>query len=257
MLDPYRPMPQNPVNSESDNVALLDVGNTAIKLGFADGDTGDVRGCHTVVSASDCRDKLETMGGGTLYYSSVRSGFDPQSACPLSGWEIMSAKESVNSCGIEFLPNLDVGVDRKVACVAARTKHGEPVLVITAGTATTVSAVNSGRCDFAVIWPGLEVSLKAITESTHISTPDLFPTTATLTDVTSLTESVTIGVLSSTVAVIERWVAHFENLWGTRPALVVAGGYAEPISAHLETEHHLESYLVIEGLAMMATGALG
>lgn len=233
---------------KSRQLVLVDVGNSAIKLGVANLDTGVLNQFTSFVSVKECQNYLKNTKTKQIFYSSVRPGFEIQSLCINSTCSVISAQPFINLEKLSFLESLDIGIDRKLACVAADEMVVQPFLVITMGTATSLSFVSDNICEFSVIWPGLKLAVNAIDKNTRIKVNPNLNSISTPGKTITIQDSVNLGVLFSTVFAIEKWVNHFSKLHNHLPNVVITGGYSKLISRHLNINHFTEPDLTIKGL---------
>ena len=135
--------------NEQKRLAFVDVGNSAIKLGIAEIESTQIDRYKTCETTEECRDWLGALPPDTiLLYSSVRPGFDIQSLLPEPSWKTISAEQFIDREKIKFLDSLDIGIDRKLACLAADQIVAQPLIAIALGTTTTLTCVSENKCNF-------------------------------------------------------------------------------------------------------------
>lgn len=137
-----------------------------------------------------------------------------------------------------------LGIDRWLAIVAAYTRFKQSLVVIDAGSATTVDIVNSdGHHQGGYILPGVELMRTALwqgTESVKAPSADV-----TLLDPATCTEdAVNRGSMLALTAAIEQTVSRFSG------RLVLTGGDAPSIRKLITLSVHHIPELVIDGLAV-------
>ena len=142
-----------------------------------------------------------------------------------------------------------LGVDRWCALVAAWSRRQAAAVVVGCGTATTVDSLSaSGHFAGGMILPGLELmkrSLAAHTAALKLQEGQVVPLPRNTAD------AIESGCIAAQVGAIER-VAR------TLPAAVhvlIAGGAAARIAAHLTLPHELVPHLVLEGVGLI--GSIG
>lgn len=241
-------MYNNSFTNQPRHLVLVDVGNSAIKLGVANLDTGVVNRFKSCVSLAECHDYLKNTTAKQIFYSSVRPGFEIKSLCADLPYKIVSAQPFIGLEKLFFLESLDIGIDRKLACIAANQIVAQPFLVITMGTATSLSLVSGNSCSFSVIWPGLNLAVNAINSNTRIKVNSVFDSITTPNKTVSIQDSVNLGVLFSTLFSIESWVNHISQIQNTLLNVVITGGHSRLISRHLNINHLTEPELTIKGL---------
>ncbi|MGQ4648613.1 type III pantothenate kinase [Lyngbya aestuarii] len=237
-----------PSLNRSRNLVLADIGNSAVKLGITDIYSEKITQYITCENVAECRNQLNYFPSSKIFYSSVRPGFEANSLCPDPSWGVISAKSLIEIADLKFADSLDMGIDRKLACLAVCELVEQPVIVITVGTATTLSLISENTCNFSVIWPGMGLSVKAIDNSTRIRVNQAFNQINNPQQITSIQDSVNVGVLFSTVFAIEGWVAYFTKHYDYLPNVVLTGGYSQTASKFLAVKHITEKYLTIKGL---------
>ncbi len=159
-------------------ILVLDVGNTSTTLGLMDGE----RAVHTWRIRTDPR-TTDELGGLLLQLLSHR-GVEPSAVRgAMASLVVPAVRYAVEEAcrrylGVECLfvgkgtkigmklrvdnPR-EVGADRIVNAVSALHRWGAPVVVVDAGTATTVDAVNAdGEYVGGVIAPGFRVAGEAL-----------------------------------------------------------------------------------------------
>lgn len=137
-----------------------------------------------------------------------------------------------------------LGCDRFAALIGARALvPGQPLIVATCGTATTVDAIKAdGRFEGGMILPGLGLMAAALAKNTaqlpqvaHLKMPPL------LADNTD--EAIVSGCLSAQAGAIERAFAHA----GAR-LCILSGGAAPAIAPALAVTHRMVDNIVLVGL---------
>lgn len=155
--------------------------------------------------------------------------------------------------GIEIrLPNpSEVGADRLVNAVAARDRHGSPLIVVDFGTATTFDCVAAdGAYVGGVICPGINLSMEA-----------LFNAAAKLPRVaveappagepvigTSTVHAMRSGVFYGYVGLIDGLTARIKSELGGGPRVIATGGLAPLFEAHSAAIDAVDPDLTVRGL---------
>jgi type III pantothenate kinase len=159
-----------------------------------------------------------------------------------------------------YRDSTQLGVDRWHALLAARAAHPEgPLVVVTAGTATTIDGVtDEGWFVGGVIAPGVRMMYESLARGTA-NLPVAKGHMATYPDNTD--DAITSGVIGAQIGVIERFVRSFRADHG-EPMLVLAGGYAPQLAPYLGTGTSLpaiirEENLVLRGVYLRARSLAG
>ncbi|TDJ36006.1 MAG: type III pantothenate kinase [Gammaproteobacteria bacterium] len=142
-----------------------------------------------------------------------------------------------------------LGIDRLVAMVGARSLIEGPVCVVDVGTAATLDAVDSeGRHLGGLIAPGPEMMLTTLGQTGDI----LLDREGGITEFADATpDAVASGVMLSSIALIERFVAATRKKVGGNVTLVVTGGAGHRMLSYLN-DARFETDLVLQGLAVIA-----
>lgn len=247
---------------------LLDIGNSRLKWGlYKDG--AIYRSGHLT---------LERIRAGGL---PVLAGKLPRDvtavlACNVAGEKLAAelAKFVRAHCGqqVQFLRSQAqaygvtnayrrpgrLGVDRWVAMIAARARYDTSCLVVDAGTALTIDALDdTGRHLGGQILPGIAV----MTEALGKNTSDLPKarkrisrnSAAALVFANSTSTAITQGAIAAAAGAIERALRMLRQR-GHRPVLLLTGGDATLLQAALAEESELCPHLVLEGLAHHLSG---
>jgi len=141
----------------------------------------------------------------------------------------------------------EVGADRIADAVAAFERYGGPTIVVDFGTATNFEVVSAkGEYLGGVLFPGVEVSLDALTErAALLPRVDITPPRNVLGKTT--VEQLQAGIFYGFAAVVEGVCAALKDQVG--PATVVAtGGLAPMIVPATKVIDHYEPWLTLYGL---------
>ncbi len=145
----------------------------------------------------------------------------------------------------------EVGADRVVNAVAARTRYGAPVVSVDFGTSTNMDVVDaSGAYVGGAIAPGLEVSETALIAAT--AALRRVETTAPRAaigrnTVEAMQSGLVYGHAGLVDGIVERLVAEV----GGEPAVVATGGLASTIVPHCRTVSTVDANLTLDGLRMI------
>ncbi len=164
------------------------------------------------------------------------------------------------------LPNPErVGPDRLLNAYAAVRRYGSPVIVVDLGTATTVDAVDvSGAFVGGAIAPGIETGLRSLASDAALLprvAPDV-PATAIGTDTPGAIQSgVVLGHVGTVRELVTRMTQELVPARGSRPTVVVTGGFSarplgklfvEPAGPNLPAiADTLDPDLTLRGLALL------
>lgn len=225
----------------------LDAGNTRLKFGLREGAEWRVQGALDYAAFDGLGQQLPVPPARIV-------------ACNVAGEpareriETLAARlripldwlqSSAVACGISngYDNPQQLGSDRWAGLIGARALHEGPCLVVMAGTATTIDALDAqGRFLGGLILPGLALMRDALAQNTA----DLpkargrYRTLATNTD-----DAIVSGALHATLGAIERLRANQEG----DLACLLSGGAAVELVPHMTHPYRVIDNLVLEGLA--------
>lgn len=141
-----------------------------------------------------------------------------------------------------------LGVDRFAAACGGYLRAGAgPVVVADAGTAITTEVVDAeGRYVGGSITAGPELVLRALVDYTaQLETISLEGPPRPIGQTTE--ESLHTGILRGATDGLEGAVRRYAHELGEPMEVYLTGGWAERISALMETAHEVHSHLVLEG----------
>ena len=150
----------------------------------------------------------------------------------------------------------EVGADRLVNAIAARTRYGQSggaVIVIDFGTATTFDAVSaSGEYLGGIICPGVEISADALFQRTaRLPRVDVEKPTELIgrTTVASMRSGLFFGYVAMVEGIVQRLQ---RQLTVDASAICVAtGGLAQAVTAETDIIDHIDADLTLYGLQMV------
>ena len=146
----------------------------------------------------------------------------------------------------------EVGPDRIVNAVAARTRYGAPAIVVDFGTSTNFDVVSpEGEYVGGVLAPGIEISMEALfARAARLVNVD-FVEPATVIGKTTV-GGLQSGLVYGFAGQVDGIVARIREELGAPDAPVVAtGGLAELIAPHSSVIAHVDPFLTLEGLRLV------
>ena len=231
-------------------ILCLDAGNSRLKCGLFDGKRWRMQGALDYDAFDDLVAELSAAPARIVACNvagdAVRQRIEALAArlgCPLD-WLTSSA----SACGVRnaYDNPAQLGADRWAALIGARSLHAGPAVVVMAGTATTVDALDGeGRFRGGLILPGLDLMRHSLARDTAAlplaaGTYSVYPR---CTD-----DAIVSGGIEAQVGAIERAVARL----GSSAECLLSGGAADVLGAHLEVPHWTVGNLVLEGLCRLA-----
>jgi type III pantothenate kinase len=241
----------------------VDVGNTQTVLGLYE-DGGLTEHWRLATDRARTGDELGVLLGGLLDPDGV-DGICLSTTVPsiVREWEALADRwaqapllvvgpGSKTGIPIRYDDPREVGPDRIVNAVAARSRYGAPAIVVDFGTSTNFDVVSpQGEYVGGVLAPGIEISMEA-----------LFARAARLVDVdfaapASVIGKTTVGGLQSGLVYgfagqVDGIVARIRRELDSPDATVIAtGGLAELIAPHSTTIERVDPFLTLEGLRLV------
>jgi type III pantothenate kinase len=261
---------------------LLDAGNTALKWALAGPDEPDALARGILGLDADFAEPL----AGTLKASLARLPSGAAAAAQAIGCSVASdaVTSSIASAvgplvagGVRWLTSEgrfeyrgvalvngyrdpgQLGADRWHAMIAARQSFPrQPLVVVCAGTATTVDSVDSaGRFLGGAIAPGTSLMADSLARGTA-RLPRSTGRPVAMPDNTD--DAIATGVADALAGLVERRVRALARAGGVPPQLVLAGGRVGELAARLWLRDEvagimIEEHLVLRGLWLRASAA--
>lgn len=235
-------------------VLLIDAGNSRLKWAWlCDGVPGNEAG--TELGALDTVSLRAVWRDATAAVYACVAGdvIDAllRAALP-SGAAVHRVRAESTACGLVNLYDRpgQLGADRWLALIGARTLEAGPLVVATAGTATTVDALDAAdRFVGGHILPGLHMMLQSLARNTadlpHAQgVPAIWPR--------NTDDAILNGCAGAQAALIER----VHGRLGDGATLLLSGGGADALVPHIGTAFRRVDNLVLRGLARIAADVL-
>jgi type III pantothenate kinase len=240
----------------------IDVGNTQTVLGLFEGESL-VEHRRLATEASRTGDELGALLGGLLDLSDV-DGICLSSTVPalVREYELFAqewAKAPMLVVGpgaktgmpIRYDDPREVGPDRVVNAVAAKSRYGAPCIVVDFGTSTNFDVVSpEGEYVGGVLAPGVEISMDALfARAARLMKVDFVepPTVIGKTTIASLQSGLVYGFAGQVDGIVERIRAEL----GDTAKVVATGGLADLIAPHAKTIERVDPDLTLEGLRLV------
>ncbi|MGN6230640.1 MAG: type III pantothenate kinase [Trinickia sp.] len=155
-----------------------------------------------------------------------------------------------------------LGSDRWAGLIGARAAFpGEPLLIATLGTATTLEALTAdGHFVGGMISPGWSLMMRSLGEHTAQLPILAVDSVRTLVGdalarhwfAADTRHAITAGSLLAQAGLIERAWRELGRAWGAPVRLVVGGGAADDVAGALDVPYTRHDTLVLSGLALIA-----
>lgn len=152
-----------------------------------------------------------------------------------------------------YLQPSQLGVDRWLGLVAARGVSLDSVLVVSAGTAITLDAINShGQHLGGLIIPGLNLMQQSLLHSTSDLSDRATPVNASQSNLEFLAnntlDGIQLGAIRAACGVIEATHRQLQQLSDTK--IILTGGNAAELQPRLSINSDLIPDLVLQGLSL-------
>lgn len=156
--------------------------------------------------------------------------------------------------GIRIADPSELGADMVANTAAAIAAYGAPLILIDAGTATTVSLVDEGKYyRGACIIPGLRASAEVLKESTAllptVSLSVLDKDTEVIGSYTS--DCIEKGLLWGNAIMVDGFIEKFSSLLSSEPTIVATGGSAQLFLNGCSHTIHYDADLTLKGLRVI------
>jgi len=142
----------------------------------------------------------------------------------------------------------EVGADRIVNAVGARTQYDGPLIIVDFGTAMTFDVVSAhGEYQGGCIVPGIQIAADALFERcaklprVDISAPPSVIGKDTI-------SHIQVGLTYGYAELVDGLLRRMAEEMGTTPTVVAAGGYADLIADIAQRIDHVDPLLTVKGL---------
>ncbi|MEL7297216.1 MAG: type III pantothenate kinase [Pseudomonadota bacterium] len=239
---------------------LLDIGNTRCKWGlWADGtltgegaiDNDDIGKANVWTFALDADQAFACSVASAQRTKTLQDVLEPL------GVELTLAQTTAEHAGVRcaYTDPSRLGVDRWMAVLAGSRLPRRPALIVDAGTALTIDAVdNDGNHAGGFIIPGIQMMQSALTTRTaniRIDEPEAINESFG----TSTSEAVRNGALVAAAGAVDRAANWLAMLCDTDPdalAFAFTGGNGELLADTLNRAADFHANFVLDGLAIYA-----
>jgi len=246
-------------------ILLFDVGNTNIKLAvFSD----EGKALHVARFKTD-REKTEDEYAVLIHDIARLNGFDCKAfdgaviSCVAPSITPLLVEAVRRVCGCECLvvgagvkTGLDIriddpgslGSDMCASAVGAIEYYGAPAVIISVGTATTITAVNKKKTLLGgFIMTGIDISLAALAHKTD-SLPYITLDKPNKAISANTRDCMNAGVIFGHAGAIDGVLRRFERELGCKPTVIATGGRAKDIIPYCEADIILDKELILKGL---------
>lgn len=143
------------------------------------------------------------------------------------------------------------GADLVVGAVAALREHKPPLIVVDMGTATTITVLNrEGALIGGCVCPGVNLSLEALTRKAALL-PGISLDKPRRVIGRNTTDCMRSGIMYGTACMLDGLIDRMEEELGEKTTVVMTGGISKFIAPLCRREMHIESDLLLKGLAIL------
>jgi type III pantothenate kinase len=226
---------------------LIDHGNTNVK--FALLENGQVKSCPRQ-GVEHLVDAL-ALSDGDVWMSSVGDTvLRERIAGQCVGMARTCHRINIQQHTDKLTTSYDIqsmGVDRWLVLLGCHERNLYPCVVVDSGTATTIDLMNAqGEHEGGYILPGLSLAQSALTTNTCI--PEQPELAQQVKIPMSTAETMNFSMPAATAALAEQCALSLAN----NATIILTGGGATALSAHMSSPVIQAEYLVFEGLAALA-----
>lgn len=234
----------------------IDAGNTRIKWGVHDGRGWSANGFVATSAAASLVSALasEPRAASAIAANVAGAGIakDLAGACAQLGIALRIIRSEASQLGVTngYKEPSQLGSDRWAALIAAHHAVPGHKLVVMAGTALTIDALTAkGEFLGGLIVPGPALMRRALDRGTA----DLRLTEGFFQDFPGNTpDAITSGSIQACAGAVERMKDAMAARGMAPDRVILSGGAAGGIAAHLPLRHDIHENLVLDGLALIA-----
>lgn len=258
---------------------LIDAGNSRVKWALAQADGTQTHSgafahpsAGVPVTAPDDWSTLSTPIGAWISNvagETVARQIDSLLDARWPGLPRTTIRAAAKQCGVtnSYTTPSALGSDRWAGLIGAHAAFpGEPLLIATFGTATTLEALRAdGTFTGGLIAPGWSLMMRSLGEHTaQLPTLDAHAARGLLGSAAAATatafavdtpRSLSAGCMAAQAGLIERNWRDLQTAWQVPVRLVVGGGAADEVSGALQVPYTRHDALVLSGLALIAANS--
>jgi len=232
-------------------ILCLDAGNTRLKYGLGDARGWRLQGVIDYRNFADLAAQLPQQPARIVACNVAGDAIRQRIEALADSLQIPLAwlTSSANACDVSngYDTPEQLGADRWAALIGARALHAGPTVVVLAGTATTIDALDDrGRFRGGLILPGLALMRSALAHNTAAlpHAAGHYRLQPTNTD-----DAIVSGAIHATLGAIERIRATLDETADQAALCLLSGGAVAELVPQLSLPHRLIDNLVLEGLA--------
>lgn len=234
----------------------IDAGNTRVKWAMGQPGHWQASGALDTIAAYSLADALPALPEGARAVFCCVAGEATErailQACARRGLPTQRVGAVAAQLGVTntYLEPTQLGADRWVALVAAHQGRATNQLVVNAGTALTVDALTAdGRFLGGVITAGMQLMRGALVGGTA----NLRPAGGQITAFPRCTDdAIATGTALAAGGVVDRMAHNMADQGLPIARVVLSGGGAEELAAHISHPLERRPHLVLDGLGLIA-----
>ena len=245
-------------------ILAIDVGNTEIVLGTIEaGEIGSIVSIHTEIggTAAEYGIKIRQLMD---YYGIDLKKLEGAIICSVVPQVTAALRDAIRHLtGLECMvvgPGMKTGMnvriddpaslagDLVVGSVAAIAYYGAPAIILSMGTATTMTVVDEkGIYRGGSIIPGIELGLQALSAGTSLL-PDIAIAAPRKVIGTNTVDAMRSGVVFASAAMIDGMIDRMEEELGYHCQVIATGKLSEIITGFCKKEVICDPNLLLKGL---------
>lgn len=235
------------------SILAIDAGNTRIKWGLHDGAGWIGRGALATGDIANLGGALPAAAhavASNVAGEPVRAALDAWAASRGVALRVIRAAARQLGVANGYNEAIQLGSDRWAALVAAHRLEPGDKLVVNAGTALTVDALAaSGDFLGGLIVPGPALMRLALDRGTAAlrQAPGAFTEFPR-----STPDAIASGAIQACAGAIARMAEAMAHRGAAPGRIILSGGAAAELAAHLPLPHSLHENLVLDGLVLIA-----
>jgi type III pantothenate kinase len=252
------------------NLVVVDIGNTKTMLGFVQNDK-IIKTWKMATHKNMLAD--EYVAHFNNFLSQVQTSWETNPVCVASVVPHITEQLRVHSNNrnnihfvnsespIDFSINLPtpqtLGSDLIAAAQGATQKHKAPMIIVDAGTATTITVLNQeNQFIGGAICPGLGISSQALfTQASALSPIQLKLPETSIGNKTN--DAILSGICLGHASMIEKMIERFETELKAQCTILVTGGAMETLLGALPKRYIYEPTLTLDGLISIFKNSTG
>ena len=146
----------------------------------------------------------------------------------------------------------EVGSDRIVNAIAAKSKYSPPLIIVDFGTATTICAVSAdGSYLGGAIAPGIEISTEALFNKAD-KLPKIEVNKPSKAIGKNTEDSLKSGIYFGFIGQVEGLIRRFEEELGVDAMVIGTGGFVKEIGYEIAEIDVIDEFLTLDGLFHLA-----